>query len=239
MNYLASLSWLLLLLLLLFATGAGLTDLDFSLGGSSRGREAALSQDDGFHGPGSARLSAFERGRYARIYVDLDDPLPLEELGHLSMWVRPVEGDGRIYLELQLDGDGDGKCDTSKSYSDAKLQTSRMLQGDAGRWRELDAFDLSYNSSSKSDDSEFKGLSLDEYQEIFRGKKVVKFWIRLYNETKKATAYFDYLKIGSQVISFGPILPVILKSMHKMPLMECSKSIISFQEYKHIWHPKG
>lgn len=101
----------------------GLTDLDYNLG-NSKYASSYISEEESFHGSHAALLSVDEKGSYIRISVYLDEPLPLEELDHLSMWVIPEAGDGIAQIELFLDGDGDGSYD-SHSEADARIRSMK------------------------------------------------------------------------------------------------------------------
>jgi hypothetical protein len=207
-----------LLLLILFAETPSLAKIDYSLGGSTIGRETVISTADGFHGPHSAWFSikpddnpniAKRKDRYARAYLTMKDLMPLDDIDLLSMWIKPEKGDGRLELQLYLDGDGDGKCETTHSEKDVKLSTAKISWSSIGlmpdMWNELDAFDLLFNSDGKGKGNDHKGMSLDDYKEIFHGMKVVKFWIRIYNGAGETAAYIDYIRVGPQLISFEPL----------------------------------
>jgi len=69
----------------IFST-TGLTDLDYHLS-KLKYADASVSARQSFHGSSSAELSVDSKGSYARIYIYLDPPLPLEDLDQLSMWI--------------------------------------------------------------------------------------------------------------------------------------------------------
>jgi hypothetical protein len=200
-----SLCCLPLLFLSLIAVGAGLTDLDYHLGKSKYG-SSSITEEESFHGSSSALLSIDDKGNYIRISVYPDEPLPLEELDRLSMWIIPEAGDGKAQIELFLDGDGDGSY-KSRSEKDTRLRSLRESWSEMGmiplEWNELDGFDLAYEEYGRDSG----GQNLDVYRERLGGSKVVRFYITLYKDSSvaKTRAYFDYIKIGDQILSFEPL----------------------------------
>jgi len=66
----------------------GLTNLDYHLS-KSKYAEASILEETGYHGSNSAGLSVVNKGTYSRVSIYLDDPMPVEELGQMSMWVNP------------------------------------------------------------------------------------------------------------------------------------------------------
>lgn len=203
--------FLLLILLItshfyLFMTALALTSLDYHLGQSKYG-DASISKEESFHGSSSAELSVNSKGNYIRISVYMDEPMPLDDLSLLSMWVNPGSGDGEVQLELFLDGDGDSSYD-SHSSKDARIRSLKESWSKAGmstsQWNELDGFDLNYE---KYGDKAFGSGSLEDCKSKLRGKNIVRLYITLYKDGKvpKTTAYIDYIKIGDQIISFEPL----------------------------------
>lgn len=194
------------LLLALAIPGTGLTDLDYHLGKSKYG-EAFVSEEESFHGHNSAELSVSDKGDYIRITVYLDEPLPLNELNYFSMWINPQAGDGKVQLELFLDGDED-KSYNSDSLRDARLRSIRKAWSEtdmsSAQWNELDAFDLYYE---KYGDKIFGIDSLERCQSRLRGEKIVRIYLTLYKDTKvsETSAFIDYIKIGDRIISFEPL----------------------------------
>jgi hypothetical protein len=194
-----------LALLSLSLIGAGLTDLDYNLGKSKYG-SSSISDDESFHGSSSALLSVDEDGSYIRISVYLDEPLPLDDLDRLSMWIAPELGDGAAQIDLFLDGDGDGSYD-SHSALDARLRSLRESWSEMGmisqEWNELDGFDLAYEEYGEDSGSQ----SLDVYSERLGKLSVVRLYITLYKDENvpKTSAYFDYIKVGDQILSFEPL----------------------------------
>ncbi len=197
---------------------ASSANVDYSLGGSTKGRTSVLSTNDGFHGSHSAYLSVVaddnpnvkkRSERYARVYATPDETMPVEDLDQLSMWIKPISGNGKIKIDIYLDGDGDGKCDTTHSQKDVKLSTDKIAWSDLGMengsWNEMDAFDLAYDTTTKDQNSKYKDTSLGEYRDLLKGMTVVKVWIRIYDGKNGMSAYVDYLKMGSFVISFEPL----------------------------------
>lgn len=191
-----------LLLLSLTIVGAGLTDLDYNLGKSKYG-SASVSEEESFHGASSALLSVDEKGSYIRISVYPDEPLPLDELDRLSMWIIPEAGDGIAQIELFLDGDGDGSYN-SHSEEDVRIRSLKESWSEMGmtpqEWNELEGFDLAYEEYGEDSGSQ----SLDVYRERLGDLKVTRIYITLYKDKSaaKTEAYFDYIKIGSQLLSF-------------------------------------
>lgn len=183
----------------------GLTDLDYNLGKSKYG-SASISDGESLHGTSSALLSVDEKGSYIRISVYPDEPISLERLDRLSMWITPETGDGIAQIELFLDGDGDGSYN-SKSADDARLRSSKESWSEMGmisqEWNELDGFDLQYEEYGQ--DSDFQ--SLDAFREIMGGLEVVRIYITLYKDSSvpKTEAYFDYIKVGDRLLSFEPL----------------------------------
>ncbi len=207
--------------------GAATTDLRYTFGGSSIGREAAVSEDQGFHGPHSVKLAVISddnpivkkrKERYAAVSATPRDPLRLADLDQMMMQILPVKGDSRVQLEIQLDGDGNGKYSAS-SFDDVLLSTSKEPLQNTGvlrdKWNELNAFDFSYDSSSKDKAKKFKRLDLDEFQRHFGSLRVVKLWIRLYDAPGDFIAYLDYIRIGSHMLSFEPLEKEVIKKAPK------------------------
>ena len=176
-----------------------LTDLDYSLR-KLKYSEGSLSAEESFHGANSAKLSVNDKDKYARVYIDLDDPLPLQDLDQLSMWIHPQSGSGSLQLEIYLDGNGDDRY--SSNPQDAKILSLKKdwteMDMSYSQWNELDGFDLEYGSSG----------SLDDFKDKLKGKRVVKIYITVYNKNKdglETTAFIDYIKIAGEVISFEPL----------------------------------
>lgn len=194
-----------LVLMCLSSIGAGLTDLDYNLGSSKYG-SASISEDESFHGSSSALLSVDKNGSYIRISVYVDEPLPLDELDRLSMWIDPELGDGAAQIDLFLDGSGDGRYD-SHSVDDARLRSLKESWSERGmvsqEWNELDGFDLAYEEYGEDSGSQ----SLDSYRERFGNKRVVRLYITLYKDKSvpMTSAYFDYIKIAEELLSFEPL----------------------------------
>jgi hypothetical protein len=184
MNKLAMLCMLAFLLAQIMACSC-LTDLGYTIGGSKNGKgQATVSEEDSLHGSHSIRLSVVpEKGKYARVYATFSDPMPVEELNQLSMWIKPTNGDGMLTLDIYLDSGV--KLSTSRSWSTSEL----------GNWQKIDAFKLDFNKKS-----------LIECQKELVGERIKKIWIRLYNPGDvEAAAFLDYLKICDQAISFEPL----------------------------------
>lgn len=182
-----------------------LTDLDYNLGKSKHG-SSSISEEESFHGTSSALLSVDEMGSYIRISIYPDKPLPLEKLDRLSMWVIPEAGDGIAQIELFLDGNGDGSYD-SHSEADARIRSMKVSWSEIGmiseEWNELDGFDLAYEEYGEDSGSQ----SLDAFQESLSGLKVTRIYVTLYKDGNAplTEAYFDYIKLGDQLLSFEPL----------------------------------
>jgi hypothetical protein len=123
------------------------------------------------------------------------------------MWINPQAGEGKIQLELFLDGDDDKSYD-SDSLGDVRLRSIRKAWSEidisSAQWNELDAFDLYYE---KYGDKIFGIDSLERCQSRLRGENIVRIYLTLYKEAKvsKTYAFIDYLKIGDQILSFEPL----------------------------------
>jgi hypothetical protein len=183
-----------------------LTDLDYRLS-NTKNSDAFISAEQSFHGGSCAELSIDSNGNYARIYIYLDPPLPIEDLDQLSMWIYPQSGDGTVQVELYLDGNGDDSYD-SKDLPDARILSQKKSWSDAEMsnhaWNELDGFDLEYE---KYNDDEFPPGSLDTCKSRLEGKGIVKIYITIYKNSNASdtSAFIDYIKIGDEVISFEPL----------------------------------
>lgn len=162
-----------------------LTNLDYSLRKLTYS-DGMISEEHGFHGPNSAKLSIYKINSFSRIYIDFDEPLLLEDLDQLSMWILPVSGDGEVQIEIYLEGDEDPLL--------ARISLSDMQ---SSQWNELDGFDLEYGDNE----------SLDALKQILGGRIIEKIWITLYKREgdSDTTAFFDYIKIDEEVISFEPL----------------------------------
>lgn len=184
----------------------GLTDLDYSLS-NLKNADASVSSGQSFHGSSSAELSIDSEGNYARIYIYLDPPLPLEDLDQLSMWIYPQTGDGIIQVELYLDGNGDDGYD-SQDLQDARILSQKKSWSEAEMsnqtWNELDGFDLEYE---KYKDDEFLPGDLDSCKSRLEGMSIVKIYITIFKDSKasETSAFIDYIKIGDEIISFEPL----------------------------------
>jgi len=197
-------------------TALALTDLDYHLGHSKYG-DAFISEDDSFHGTSSAELSVESKGSYIRVSVYLDEPLPLEDLDLLSMWIKPQSGDGELQLDLFLDGNGDGSYD-SHSSEDARVRSLRESWSEAGlspfQWNELDGFDLAFE---KYQDKTLGTGNLEDFKNKLKGERLVRLYITLYKDKKIPTtaALIDYIKIGDQILSFEPLEREAIKKATK------------------------
>ena len=183
-----------------------LTNLDYHLS-KSKYAEASISDQMGFHGSNSASLSVVNKGTYSRVSIYLDDPMPLEDLDLLSMWINPQLGNGKIQLDLLLDGDGSDSYD-SKNSQDARVRSISKSWSDLGmshsQWNELDGFDLDFE---KYGDKSVPISDLDDFRNRMKGMGVVRIYITLYKDPTmpETTAFIDYIKIGDEIISFEPL----------------------------------
>lgn len=201
-----SMWYMLFLLLMVIMPGACTTDMDYRLG-NSKYSDSSITEEESFHGDSSARLSVNEKGNYVRTIIYMNGPMPIEGLDSLSMWIDPVSGDGKVQIEIFLDGDGDASYD-SDSSKDARLITAEEPFSEMGlyplQWNELDGRGLSYEMYK---DEDFGSKNLDECRKMLGGRMVVKVYITVYKDPRvdKTVAYLDYMKIGDQVISFEPL----------------------------------
>jgi len=192
----------LIISLSLVVISSGLTDIDYRLTKSKSGN-SSITGENSFHGPSSAKISVIKTSK--SIGINLKKPLPIEDLDRLSMWIDPAAGEGDLALTIYLDGDGDDKY-SSKSGADARLYTTKAswdkLGLVPGQWNELDAFDQLFK---KTGDSKLKG-GLSSFKSLMSGKRITKVSITLYKDGNVTTIYYlDFIKVGSQVISFEPL----------------------------------
>lgn len=162
-----------------------LTNLDYKLS-DLKYSDGIISEESSFHGPNSAKLTVHEIKKFSRIYIDFDDPLNLEDLNQLSMWILPLSTDGEVRIEIYLQG-----------YEDPLLAEISLTEMQSSQWNELDGFDL-----------EFEGdVSLDALKQTLGDISIEKIWITLYkNEGDSDTiAFFDYINIGGDIVSFEPL----------------------------------
>ncbi len=196
----------LLFLIFLISITSALTNIDYHLGQSKYG-DAFISGEESFHGSNSAKLSVDSKGNYIRLSVYIDNPLPLDSLDLFSMWVNPEIGNGKVQIELFLDGDNDGNYDRDSS-SDTNLRSLQESWTEMGMsnscWSELDGFDRKYE---KYGDKSFPIGSLDECISELDGKRIVKVYITIYKDktSPNTTTFIDYIKIGDEIISFEPL----------------------------------
>jgi hypothetical protein len=124
--------------------------------------------------------------KYAKIVITLDEPLPIDDLDALCMWIYPQTENGSIQIELQLiDDDG-------SNSSSLKIDPQETLANMSNsQWNELDGFDPKYDNSE----------NLDDYKNKLKGKRVSKITIKISN----GAALIDYIKIGDEIISFEPL----------------------------------
>ena len=162
-----------------------LTNLDYKLS-DLKYSDGIISEERSFHGPNSAKLTVHEIKKFSRIYIDFDDPLNLEDLNQLSMWILPLSTDGVVRIEIYLQG-----------YEDPLLAEMSLSEMQSSQWNELDGFDLEFEG----------GESLDALKQTLGDISIEKIWITLYkNEGDSDTiAFFDYINVGGEIISFEPL----------------------------------
>ena len=161
-----------------------LTDLDYHFY-KGKNSEGKISSDQGFHGMDSAQLSVFKDKSTSKIYIDFDDPFSIDDLDALIMWIMPLSGDGDVRIEIYLDGD-------QEIFSVRKSLADMLFS----QWNELDGYDLEYEDYG----------SLDAIKQAFSGRNIEKIWITLSRESDlNTTAFFDYINIGGDIISFEPL----------------------------------
>jgi hypothetical protein len=166
-----------------------LTDLDYSLR-KLKYSEGSLTTEDQFHGTNSAKLSIHDKDKFARIYINLDDPLPIQDLDQLSMWIKPQSGIGSLQIEIYFD-DNTKLLSLKKNWSEMDMSNSQ--------WNEMDGFDLSYGNSE----------GLDDIKDKLKDKRIAKIYITIYNTNANdkidTIALVDYIKIGDEIMSFEPL----------------------------------
>ncbi len=205
-HYFSSILAVLILLMMFSTPAAGLTDLDWRLG-SSKYSNASVSNETAFHGASCADLSVDNKGTTVRAQIYLDEPMPLEEIDLLSLWVNPGAGNGKVQIEFYLDGDESGVYE-SKDPQDARIRSiSRSwseLGFSPGQWNELDGFGLEFE---KYGDKKFPHGRLKDFKELLEGQEVVRIYITLYKDSKApvTSALIDYIRIGDEIISFEPL----------------------------------
>lgn len=205
-HYFSSILAILILLQMCSFPAVSLTELDWRLG-SSKYSDASVSNETSFHGMSCADLSVVNKGTTVRARIYPDEPMPLEEIERMSMWVNPELGNGKIQIELYLDGDKSGVYE-SKDPQDARIRSiSRSwseLGFSHGQWNELDGFALEFE---KYGDKKFPHGGLEDFKGWLEGQEVVRIYITLYKDSKApmTSALIDYIRIGDEIISFEPL----------------------------------
>ena len=196
----------LILLQISSSPAAGLTDLDWRMSSSKYAR-AQVNNETAFHGANCADLSVDKKGTTVRARIYMDEPMPLEKIDALSLWVNPGSGDGKVEIEFYLDGDMSGRYE-SKDPQDARIRSIKRswseLGFSPGQWSELDGFTLEYE---KYGDKKFPRGSLNDFKGWLEGQRVVRIYITLYKDSKVpvTSALIDYIRVGDQITSFEPL----------------------------------
>ena len=192
---------LVLMLSSMAMVAAGSYGLNYDIGGKGQ-----PYNEDGFHGTHSLRLDYDQKMRYVRI--DLLEALSLDELDDICMQIKPLTDTGYIYVELWLDGDGDGKW-TGNSEYDLKLFTSRNgvtgLGLEVNKWTELNSLNLEYGRSRANPPK----FSMEEWIDKTENLNLIRFYVRFETSSKKlpsdgAIWLFDYFSINGMIVSFEP-----------------------------------
>lgn len=160
-----------------------LTDLDYSFS-SPKQSEAIISKEQGFHGPYSAKLSIDEKKDKPYIKFKFDDPLSLEDLDQLSMWTLPMSEKGWIRIQIYLNG-----------IPDSISADINFLDLVPSEWNELDCFDMEFGDYG----------TLDALKQEFGSSEITEIRIILLTENDGSTAFFDYINIDGDIISFEPL----------------------------------
>jgi len=205
-RYLSCIIAILILMQLCYFPAAGLTDLDWRLG-SSKYSQGSVSDEAAFHGSNCADLSVDNKGTTVRARIYLDEPMAIEDIDRMSMWVNPGTGNGKVQIEFYMDGDESGAYE-SKDPQDARIRSISRSWSDLGfshgQWNELDGFDLEFE---KYGNKNFPHGGLEDFKEWLKGHEVLHIYITLYKDSKApvTSAFIDYIRIGDEIISFEPL----------------------------------
>lgn len=205
-HYVSSILAILILLQMCSSPALGLTELDWRLG-SSKYAQGVVSNETAFHGVSCADLAVEKKGTTVRMYIDLDEGMAIEEIERMNMWVNPELGDGKIQIELFLDGDGSGSY-KSKDPQDARIRSISRSWSDLGfsqgQWNELDGFSLEFE---KYGDKKYPHGGLEDFKSWMDKKEVVRIYITLSKDSTvpETSALFDYIRLGDEIISFEPL----------------------------------
>lgn len=181
------LSIIFILLFLYINNTYALTSLNYRLYHSGNSN-AEISDENSFHGIKSLELDGKgkdkDKNPNAKIVITMDEPMPIDDLNALSMWINPQTGEGSFQIDLNL-------IDDDTNSPDMKISLQKNLKDMDFQWNELDVFDLEDSNSE----------SLDDYRNKYMGKRISKITITI----SKGAALIDYIKIGDELISFEPL----------------------------------
>ncbi len=214
------------MLLLLISAASAITDADYSITRSKK--SSAEISGMGYHGTHSARLSVYPGGSSKSVPISIN-PMLIDDLEKLDLWLHPASKRGSVEVEIMLDGDGDGKSSTS-NQNDASILINLASWNDgrwydtnenSNGWREFNAFRSKLSIKSKDAGKKGNDLSWSAALERLSGMDVVKIYIRLKGATKDdgVSCYVDYVRIGGDVISFEPL--------EREPLKKAKQSSVS------------
>lgn len=195
---------LIVLLMSMVLVGAGSYGIDYKLGTSKYG-SSAITDVIHFHGLHSAMLSVDGgdgKNTSINLRISLDTPLLFDDLDKLVTQINLTD-EGKIKIDLYLDGDGDNKW-SRKSSKDVKLYARPNLTDSSriNNWSELDAFGPKYK---KYGESALGEKTLDGWKALFGNVRVVKVKITFYEVNDSgATCFIDYVQLDGYTVSFEP-----------------------------------